>query len=160
MALLDPAVRLAIALMAAVLGLIALLLLPGRASIEEGRLGAYAGRGKWAVFIIGLLVLGAATILGYEWYRFRSARDPWVSGNVVLFALLGMALLIGNLWTMRYVKRMAGTVELVEAGAVEFVDAEGPPAGQVTEQADVEPPSPPTLGPVEPPAENAGDPKN
>ncbi|MEM4729704.1 MAG: hypothetical protein QXH42_08120 [Thermoplasmata archaeon] len=115
----GEATRFIVTLLAALLGLIAVLMIPGERRIREGRAGGYMRSGRWLVLILGLLILGAALGLGYEWLRLRQ-RDLWVTGNLLLLTLLGIGVLAGNFRTMRLIKmRTEGEVIEVEAVEVE-----------------------------------------
>jgi hypothetical protein len=121
--------RFVFTLIVAILGLVAWYLIPGKKAIEAGMIEKYLKSGKWLVFILAIVILAAAGLLGYEWYKVRSARSFWVMGNLVLFSVFGIALIAGNVLTIRNLKGMAakpeGTADTIvnETGA-ESVDAE------------------------------------
>ncbi|MEM2868910.1 MAG: hypothetical protein QW379_00605 [Thermoplasmata archaeon] len=118
----GEATRFIVTLLAALLGLIAVLMIPGERRIREGRAEGYMRSGRWLVLILGLLILGAALGLGYEWLRLRQ-RDFWVTWNLLILTLLGIGVLAGNFRTMRLIKRRAEG-EVIEVEAVE-VEAGG-----------------------------------
>ncbi len=103
-------------LLAAIVGAVAVLMLPGRKRIEAGAVEGYQRSGKWLIFVLGFLVIGAAVALGYEWLRLGH-RDIWVTGNTLLLSALGPAIVGANVWTMRLLKRAAGAVEPIEVEA-------------------------------------------
>ena len=116
-------------LVISILGVIAWVMIPGKRDIEAGKTARYLKRGTWVVFILALLILVAAGLLGYEWYKERSARSLWVLGNLALFSLFGISLMVGNALTMRNLKKGAAPAggDAAEPVEAEMVDVESVP---------------------------------
>ena len=112
----DNNTRFIFTLTAAVIGLIAVMMIPDRKQIEERNTGSYERTGKWLVFVISFVIIGLAGVLGWEWFRYR-VQNIWVGGNMAFFAFLGVAILAVNLWAIRYLKTSVH-VEVVEAEVV------------------------------------------
>jgi len=136
----GEATRFLVTLLASIIGLAAVLLIPGRRRLEGGDLGSYLRRGRWVVYLLGLLVLLAAAGLGYEWARL-GRRDLWVTGNLLLLSLLGASVLAGNAWTVRRIRRLSSSAEAVEV--VEVVAEEPGDTPEAPETRDMDDPSAP-----------------
>jgi hypothetical protein len=146
----DNTTRVIFTLAAAVLGIVAVYLTPGRKQIEERMTAGYSRMGKYAIFVLAFLVMGIAGVLGWEVVRYRN-RDLWVGGNMLVLAVLGIGIFGGNIWTMRLVKQAEEHVEVVEAEVVEVSAEDGTQPGQPQVVLAPRPESPPVAR-VEPPA--------
>ena len=134
----DNTTRVIFTLAAAVVGLIAYLIMPGRKQIEEQRSEGYSRTGKWLVFIFAFLILGIAGVLAWELFQYK-VQNLWVAGNLAIFASLGIILLAGNIWTMRYLKKSPEQVDIVDVEAIELSAEEGSTPGLLGEMASPEP---------------------
>jgi hypothetical protein len=145
----DNNTRVIFTLAAAVVGLIAYLIIPGRKQIEEQRSEGYSRTGKWMVFIFAFLILGIAGVLAWELFQYK-VQNLWVAGNLAIFASLGIILLAGNIWTMRYLKNSSEHVDIVDVEAIELSAEEGAAPGLLGGTASPEPiisPAPPRVEP-------------
>jgi hypothetical protein len=144
----DNTTRFVFTLAAAVLGLVAYFLFPGRDQVEQKLTEFYDRRGKWALFLISFLALGLAGVLGWEFFRYR-VQNAWVGVNLALYAALGAVVLAGNVLAMRAVKHAAEHVHDVEAEVVELSAENGGQPGLIGEGAAAGPlpvPLPPPEG--------------
>jgi len=148
----DNATRFVFTLAAAIVGLVAYFLLPSRAQIEQKLTEAYDRRGKWALFASAFLTLGMAGILGWEFFRYN-VQTGWVGVNMGLYAVMGVAILVGNIFTMRAVRHNAEQVEIHEVESIEH--HEGDVSTPIIALADTsalqQQPAPPSVPP--PPSE-------
>lgn|GEM_PF-2563216 len=150
----DNATRFVFTLAAAILGLVAYFLFPSRAQLEQKLTSSYEKKGKWLLFVFGFLTLGLAGVLGWEFFRYR-VQNGWVGVNLAIYAVMGCAILAGNIRTMRAVRHSAEHVEIVEAEVVELSSGNGGQPGLLAEGAVLEPlpgplPPPDVSGPEEP----------
>ena len=132
----DNSTRFIFTLAAAVIGLVAYFLIPTRKQIEERAAESYKRFGKWLLFAFAFIMIGLAGVLAWEWFRYR-VHDIWVGGNLVLYAVLGPALLAVNILIMRAMKSAAdrqgpAQVELVAADTIEVFAMEGTQPGLIT----------------------------
>lgn len=153
----DNNTRFIFTLTAAVIGLIAVMMIPNRKQIEERNTGSYERTGKWLVFVISFVIIGLAGVLGWEWFRYR-VQNIWVGGNLAFFTFLGVALISVNLWAIRYLKTSVH-VEVVEAEVVELSAEEGAQPGLIGEESASGPLAQPLPPPIELSKENGGLPK-
>jgi len=126
----DNTTRVIFTLVSAALGLVAVYMMPGRKQIAEGATGSFERTGRYAIFVVALLVIGVAGILAWEVFRYRN-QDIWVALNMMVLALLGVALLAGNLWTIRTIRMAGAHVEEVEAEVIELSAEEGGQPGLI-----------------------------
>lgn len=144
----DNTTRFVFTLAAAVVGLVAYILTPSRTQVDHKLTAFYERKGKWALFIIAFLTLGLAGVLSWEFFRY-GVQNVWVGINLGIFATMGVAILAGNMITMRAVRHTAEHVEIVEPELVEVTGAEGAPAGPSSGDAVIDrdqPPSDPPPG--------------
>ena len=145
----DNTTRFVFTLAAAVLGLVAYFLFPSRSQLQEKLTSAYERRGRWLLFVFGFVTLGLAGVLGWELFRYK-VQTGWVMVNFGLYAVLGCAILAGNIYTMRVVKHDAEHVDIVEAEVVEVQEL-SPPGQEDGGVEPLRPPPPPAVpGPDEP----------
>lgn len=132
----DNSTRFIFTLAAGIIGLLAYFLIPARKQVEERMTGSYERTGRWLLFVFAFVVIGLAGVLAWEWFRYR-VHDIWVGGNLVLYAILGPALLVVNILTMMAVKRAAqeaaSHVEVVAAEIVDVSAMEGTRPGAALE---------------------------
>lgn len=113
--------RFVFTLLMAVMGALAVAMIPGAKRVLQNRTAWYLGTGRYIVAFLGVQMLTAAAFLGYEWYA-EGAGIIWVTGNTLLFIALGTGILWENEATVRRLKAGAGPDggdQVVEAEVVE-----------------------------------------
>jgi len=114
-----------ITLFGAILSMVAVALLPGRKAMQEGKDERYSSWGRGALYFM-VIVLFA--IVGYVIIDVRSSKEPgaFSTGNIALFLVVGIGLVIDDLWISRKMKAAKGAEEVHEVEVMSGDEVKGP----------------------------------
>jgi len=103
-----------VTLIGAFLAIAAISLIPGKSALKKGEVKRYITWGKNAIYLLAIVLLGFAGYVFYVWYK-QDERDVFTTGNLALFVVLGIGLVVNNLLITRNLKKAdkqkAGPVE-------------------------------------------------
>lgn len=112
-------------LVAAILGILAVALIPGAKAINEGDTERFKAWGKGAAIFLGVLVLAVGAYVFWDWYSGDRGSDLFVMANMAVLTLLGIAVIGNSAYTTIRIRKEEAE-EVVEVVTIIEEVAPGP----------------------------------